>query len=427
VKRLGVVVLLALVAVPSAAAWTRLTPDTLPNISEPVPLRLASGTELVAYTDYNGTITVLQRPAHPGATTTVIHGWAQVGAPALALGPSATVYLYFPGTSPGFGQQGTLVMTSTDGGATWTTPLLTNDHNISDVHSAVVRPNGMPIFEQDGTDFMNVWQGLLGTTSHNVFPFCCPYFATLGVDSTGLASAAFYSNATGKTGFLYQPLDATGAAAGAPINLSGGKQVAPRGTDRVPLVTDSAGNTFVAWMPGYPTPASLEVSTLRAGKLVRSVKVGSVRGTGFPLMALATDPQGRLWAAWTRNGRLWAARSRTQGRNFGRAVSSALPGKRTAYHLTAAAGAGLDAYLNLASTGNSGLWTQHLLPGLTVVAHRTATKVTDDGFPVAGATVRGGGKKAKTNAKGVAKLKLKKHTRVVASKSGYTAASATVH
>jgi hypothetical protein len=422
-RKLLLAALAALVVVPSAGAWTRLTPDALPNISEPVPLRLPSGGQLVAYTDYDHTITVLRRP---GGSTNVVSGWIQVGAPALALGPSGVVSMYFTGTSPGFVQQGTLVSTSTDGGATWSTPLLTADHNLSEVHSAVVRPDGTQVFEQDGTGFLNVYQGLLGTTSHNVFPFCCPYYATLGVDSTGLASVAFYSNATGKEGFVYQALDGSGGASGGAINLSGGKQVAPRGTDRIPLATDLAGNTFVGWMPGYPSPTAFEVSTLRAGKLVRTTKVAGLGGTTFPLMALATDPQGRLWAAWTRNGRLWAARSRTQGRNFGRTVSAALPGGRTAFHVTANAGAGLDAYLNLANTAKSALWTQHLLPGLTVAAGRKSVKVTDDGFAVAGATVRAGGKHAKTNAKGVAKLKLKRGTRVTASKAGYTAGAASV-
>jgi hypothetical protein len=423
VRRLALAAALVALAVPSAAgAWTRLTPDALPNITEAVPLRLANGTQLIAYTDYDHTVTVLRRP---GGSTNIVTGWIQVGAPALAVGPSGAIYLYFTGTSPGFVQQGTLVTTSTDGGATWSTPLLTADHNLSEVRSVAVRPDGTPLFAQDGTGFLDIYQGLLGTTSHNVFPFCCPYFGTLGIDTTGLASIAFYSNATGKEGFLYQALDATGGAAGAAINLSGGKPVAPRGTDRIPLVTDPFGNTFVSWTTGSPATA-LEVSTLRGGKLVRTTKVAGLGGTTFPLMALTTDPQGRLWVAWMRNGRLWAARSRTQGRNFGRAVSAALQGGRNAFHVTATAGAGLDAYLNLANAPKSALWTQHLLAGLTVVARRTGVTVTDDGFPVPGATVRAKGRTVKTNAKGVAKLKLKRGTRVSAAKSGYTGGTAVV-
>ena len=91
--------------------------------------------------------------------------------------------------------------------------------------------DGTALFSQDGTGFVNVYQG---DAVHNVFPHCCGYAESLAVDSTGLAQIAFWSNATGRAGFLYGKLDAAGALAGSLRNLSTGETI-PR-DNRVPLV-----------------------------------------------------------------------------------------------------------------------------------------------------------------------------------------------
>jgi hypothetical protein len=64
----------------------------------------------------------------------------------------------------------------------------------------------------------------------------------------------------------------------------------------------------------------------------------------------------------------------------------------------------LDVFANLGAS-TSGLWEQRLLPGLTVIVSKRTVRVLDDGAPVAGAKVAGGGRVARTNARGVASLK----------------------
>ena len=44
-----------------------------------------------------------------------------------------------------------------------------------------VRPDGTVLFSQDGTGFVNVFQGLNGEVVHNAFPFCCGYAESLAV------------------------------------------------------------------------------------------------------------------------------------------------------------------------------------------------------------------------------------------------------
>ena len=54
----------------------------------------------------------------------------------------------------------------------------------------------------------------------------------------------------------------------------------------------------------------------------------------------------------------------------------------------------------------------------------TNAQVRDDTAPVKGATIRGAGKVAHTNAKGVASLKgFRRHARVKVTKAGYVATS----
>ena len=221
----------------------------------------------------------------------------------------------------------------------------------------------------------------------NAFPYCCGYAESLAVDSTGLAQIAFWSNATGQSGYLYGPIG------GPYINLTGGKESLSNDA-RVPLVADGSGNTFLGWQTGYPDANAYIVNTYRGGKLAHSVRFAHAFKQPDPHMALSVDDTGRLWALWTQDGAVWAARSRSAGAHFGAAVHVKAPG--SVYQLEAGAlhDGSVDAVIN---TG-SNLQDQRLLPGLTVKATKTAARVLDDGFPVAGATVKGGGKTLKTNA-----------------------------
>src|SRR5438309_667775 len=80
-----------------------------------------------------------------------------------------------------------------------------------------------------------------GGTLHNHFNLCCGYSESLAVDTSGLAQLAFWSNATGKSGYMYEKLDDTAGATTTPVNLAAGtdSQALP-GTNRVPLVADGA-------------------------------------------------------------------------------------------------------------------------------------------------------------------------------------------
>jgi hypothetical protein len=416
--RVLLAILTTLVAAgPAAAAWKPISTVTVRNTMHPGVLRTASGAELAAYSDNASTLKVWSSAS---GDHSVASGLLSVGRPAVVQLPSGAVELYAPATTGGFALQGVLRWESTNDGASWSGPFATHSPNLGDVNSAAVRTDGTPMFSQDSTFGVDVYQGLNGETSHRVFSACCGYAESLAVDSANYAQLSFWSNANAfPSQFVYEGLDATGGQAG-PGRAFGQPQTAPRDDD-VPLVADRAGNTFMGWSGGYPTATSFVVNTFRGGNLVYStIAGGGTFSGGDPHMAIAVDPANRVWAVWTQNGAVHARRSRSAARHLG-APSVASLGSLTAYQLAAVALP--DGSVDVIVDTGSSLVDTRLLPALTLKATASTATVTDDGIGVK-ATLKGGGKTVVTNGKGVAKLAAFKHgTRIAVTAAGYAAAS----
>jgi hypothetical protein len=423
--RLLVLLLAAVVLVPGAGAGegTFLSLNQLSNHADPSLLRVSGGV-LVAYeVESTGSVDVIDAG---GTTHTVVSGWPAVSDPQLVRKPDGTIYLYFGGSTPDLKTQGALRFASIDGGASWSGPVKTNAAStIGDVQAAALRRDGTPLFSQDGTGFLNVYQGDNGGTLHNAFSPCCGYDESLAVDSSGLGQLAFWSNATSKPGYLYEILDDSGAPAGAAVDLAAGTDAqALPGSNRVPLVADGAGNTFMAW----PGTKHVTIAALGAGKLRSKL---AIRTAGAPnQLALAVEPDGgKLWVVWTQGKYLWATRLRDAAHGAAPIiVRTALPAGRTPYALETVGLSGhVEAIVNVSGSPGNSLWSTTLIPGLAAHASRKpkpAVKVRDDVAPVKGATLHGGGKVAHTNAKGVASLLgFKRHARVTVTKPGYVGTS----
>jgi hypothetical protein len=417
--------LAAVVLVPSAAGggWRILTPVTLSLHSDPSLLRVG-GSVLVAYdVESTGSVVVIDGA---GASHNVVTGWPAVSDPQLVRKPDGTVELYVGGSTPDLKTSGALRFASKDDGKTWTGPVKTHPAStIGDVQASALRGDGTPLFSQDGTGFVNVYQGDGGVSLHNDFTPCCGYDESLAVESSGLAALAFWSNATSKPGYLYELLDASGGPAGQPIDLSAGTdaQDSPA-INRVPLVADGAGNMYMAW----PGVNHVDIAALGAGRLNRKFAIKTV--TGPHQLALAVEPDGhKLWVVWTDGISVWATRLRDAAHGAAPViVRTKLPVGRTPYALEVAAlGGRAVAVVNLAGGAGNALWQTSLLPGLAAKAVRKpkpAVKVRDDTAPLKGATIRGGGKVVHTNAKGVASLKgFKRHARVRITKAGFVGTS----
>jgi hypothetical protein len=314
--------------------------------------------------------------------------------------PSGAIQLYYPNG------QGVARLASSDDGQTWSAPTQTQSHALGPVMAAAVASDGTPYFAQDSTSGVNVFRGLNGDYVKNVFPRCCGYAESLAVDSVGTVQIGFYSNATADGTFVYERL-------GADLSPAGTTELKPTAPhdDRVPLVADTLGTTYLAWPPGYPTATGLTVVPFRNGQPAGDgVSFHGPFSGGDPHAALTVDHQNRLWLVWTGGGAVHAARSRSHGAHFGATVSAALPG--TAYQISAVALDGDPGSVDVVANTGSSLVARTFRPGLSVRVTRTKkhkvvtrwAQALDDGFPVATASFTVGGRRVHANAAGKAKV-----------------------
>ena len=394
------VVAAALVLVPSALAWTTLGDSVLPQ-TVPSLLVTKSGAELASWDSRaaGGTIVVARNGR---AAKTIVTGDAGAGRTQLVQQPSGAIQLYFPNPN-GVGR-----LTSTDDGQSWSGPVQTQSHTTGPVESAAVLPDGAPVFSQDGTGFVNVFRGLNGEQVKNVYTRCCGYHESLAVDSSGLVQIAFYSNADPDGATVYQPL-------GSDLSPASSTALKPVAEHEAPLVSDRAGNTFLAWAPGYPSATSISVVPFRTGAAAGDgVKFGGSISGSDPHMTLAVDAQDRLWLVWTSGGAVHAARSRSHGAHFGATVSVTVPA--TAHGIAAAGVAGTPGSADVVINTGTSLISEKLHPGLSVRVTKTTKKVgkhtvvthfaqaLDDGFGVPGATFVVRGHSYHANAAGKARV-----------------------
>jgi hypothetical protein len=393
--------LAAFAAVPAAFAWTTLTSGVQNSVVASM-LVTQQGSELISWdSPVGGTISITR---NHGPAKVLVTGDPAANRTQLVQQPSGAIQLYYPNA------QGVGRLTSTDDGQTWSANVQTQSHTTGPVMAAAVAPDGTPYFAQDSTAGVNVFRGLNGEYVKNVFPRCCGYAESLAVDTAGLVQVAFFSNATADGTFLYERL-------GADITPTGSTELKPTGqhTDRVPLVADRLGNTFLAWPPGSPDATSLSVVPFRGGQPAGDgVPFRGPFTGGDPHMVLALDAQDRLWIVWTGGGAVHAARSRSHGEHFGAAVSVTVPG--STYQVSAAAIDGSPGSIDVVVDTGASLLQQTLQPGLSVVVSKTTKKVgkkkllthwaqaLDDGFPVPTASFRIGGRTFHANAQGKAKV-----------------------
>jgi hypothetical protein len=250
---------------------------------------------------------------------------------------------------------------------------------------------------------------LNGESVKNVFPRCCGYAESLAVDTTGLVQVAFYSNADPDGTFIYEKL-------GADLSPTDSTPLKPTGIhfDRVPLVADHSGTTFMAWPPGDPA-TGVTVVPFRGGSPAGDGV--DFRGTfvgGDPHMALTVDTKDELWVVWTGGGAVHAARSRSHGQHFGAAVSAPVTG--TMYQVSAVGIAGTPGTVEVLVNTGSNLIQQAFQPGLSVKVTRKVKRVgkktivtrfaqaLDDGFGVQNAVFKIGGRTIHANSSGTAKV-----------------------
>jgi hypothetical protein len=412
--------LAGLTEAPAAAAWTTLS-GGVQNGVIPAMLVAQTGTELVSFESPTaGTISVSR---NRGAPQAVVTNDPSPGQTQLVQQPTGAIQLYFPSA------QGIARLTSTDDGNSWTGPIQTQSRDLGGVSGAAVGPDGTPAFVQWHTGAVDVYRGLNGEVSKNVYTTCCGYDVSVAVDTSGLVQVGFYSNASPNGAFVYEPL-------GADLSPTGTTPLAPSAEHppRVPLIADQSGNTFMAWAPGNPTATAFTVVPFRGGQPAGDgVNFHAAFTGGDPHMALSVDSSDRLWAVWTGQGAVHVARSRSHGMDFGAEVRTAVPG--TAYQVSAIGLPGNPGAIDVIVNTGSSLIEQQLQPGLSVKLSKTTKKVgkktvvtwfaqaLDDGFGVPGATFTAGGHAVHANGAGKASLKALPRGSAKAAAPGYAGAA----
>jgi hypothetical protein len=326
---------------------------------------------------------------------------------------------------------------------------------------ATVAADGTPLFAWTPGGGGYVHRGLDPATPDHEFDVpgegCCNYDPEMVTDkASGEVWVAWYSNQSGAEGVWVQEVDpATGQPLGAPERMPGsftiynGSEERSQEIQRTPFVARAGGGVFTAYSSGYPTTHRILLWRPGSSDPVVVARNGS-RELSNP--AVAADPEGRLWVAWSQTAAsgepvTFARRSNEDASRFGAVVTARAPRGldecNALYSLTTAAqSSALDVVANFADGCSGGLvafWHTQLRPGLTLEARpRTFTgrrtvvfTVTDAGDPVAGARVAIAGKSATTDDDGTASIELgpyssSRRLRAKATKGGYAPAVTTV-
>jgi hypothetical protein len=446
VRRLAAVsVVLVLTVAASASAgprgqWTRF-PGTVLNFAEPGLARTSDGVLHVLYVRRNGTkedlIHVEVSPAGKvGGDAVALGGWSSMSHPDLLLMPDGSLRTFFGGirsTSPGETNTSLNTATAPASGAPWTLKpgkaAQSTSAYATSVAGAGLAKDGTPISTWSGTPGLGFHYGIDASTADGKIPQsgCCLYTPEIAVDSaSGQAWVGFHSNESAEPGLYVNAIGPGGPQGGRRLaqgSVTGKSSVYPGNrtslTGRI-----GAGGVYLFFGQGYPTFTTLALWKVDTPKPQVVIKADRNEHAN-----VAAAPDGRLWLMWEQNGTIYAARTNKAASKVGAANTLKGPGSHTVYRLN---GEGSAGPLDLIVNDGQGLWHQQVWPKLSLTGARKGKsivfRVTDAGDPVAGASVKAGGKTLKTNASGRATLAKAPSGRVkaTASKAGYAPAGATV-
>jgi len=393
--------------------------------------------------------TAISGSGNVGGATPIVTGWNGIGDADLALGAGGERLTFFAGIrttdtfEPLFGLN---LATSTDRGSSWAlapASIFTKNYAYGRTPSVVV-VNGVPIATWYYIGEPVVHVGLDPNT--DVRQYAPPGLnENIAFDpSSGQVLIAWCNGLERDAGlgvWVQQVDPASGAGVGAPARMPGSftsfegqdQHLCPA-APRTALVARTGGGFFTASLTGYPAEDKLLVWRVGSAK---PVAVAESKDGLSEEVALAADSSGRIWAGWSDSvggtPYIYVRRSNRAATVWGAVVSVKAPANYIDFQNLdlSAQPDRLDVLARFGTTAPStNLFHTQISPGLTLTAkggNAASFRVTDAGDPVAGATVKIGGKTLKTNAKGVASIDLPAGSyKAAASKAGYASATASV-
>ena len=360
------------------------------------------------------------------------------GIPGLAVMPSGALQAVFGGSPSGV--DGPWGITSTDGGATWSTPANIGSGSMAfgDSNLTLQLSNGTPVLTAGCCGNIVIQSGF-GPGSPTYQLTTSGDDAAGNTDSavdakSGAVVASWDSNAGSGGIWLQQAAPTVGAAQKAPIPSQYGT-----GAPLILAGRDSGPGVFAAYPADFGQTTHVRLLRYGGG----SVAVGAVKGLHAAVSGVATGPDGRLWVFWAGeiNGRGITAFTRSN-----RAVTRFEPiqtDRFTWADLFSLSGDGRLGPLDLLISGTpdvhtgplvEGIYYARVLPQLSATIAVTSlgggkfhlkAKVTDAGDAVSGAKVSVKGQSNKTNTQGSAKLTVSgskgSHVTVTITHPGYRA------
>ena len=279
-----------------------------------------------------------------------------------------------------------------------------------------------------------------GTDQSYALSGCCAYNAAAARDAaTGAVYAAFYSNssATSENGIqVGQILPASAGWRQAPdsTTIRDGRADSSDPSQKVAMVGRPGGGVYVAYVVGYPTPRFIRVLNVVTGATLDIPNSADANA-----VAMSAEPDGRLWITWEQKGKVKAVHTNAAATRLGSVGSWGAPrGTEYLWKSTIAGAAGGASVVFTATTQNAiNVWHTNVTRTLTVKANPGTARrgsgvtftVTDAGDPVAGATVRFGGRNATTSGSGRATINApgsSGRVKATAKKGAYNPGSTTV-
>src|SRR4051794_34192288 len=347
-----------------------------------------------------------------GSQVQALAGW-NATRPGLLRLPNGTLQAVFGAIDPDQMTPGSVWgIASSDGGATWSPPAdVGTDRNdealvyASDM-TAALAGGSTPVVTMAAAGNVLAQLGLgSGSTAE---PATDASNNSAGdVDSaadggTGQVVASWQSNAGSGGDFVRAIAPSLGTTEQWPGQLR--NEVVIAGRDKGPGI-------FAAYTAGG---ASVRLQRYGGG----SVAVGKLRGIVPTKLGTATGVDGRIWVLWGDDNGVAVTRSNKAVTRF-EPIQRTRPDSAGLLRLSGDGRLGpLDLLVDQIPNGNpippGGTFWARVLPELSATAkvkkHKLTVTVTDAGDAVSGATVKASGKSAKTNAKGIATLKLPKKT-----------------
>lgn len=300
---------------------------------------------------------------------------------------------------------------------------------------AALTATGAPAFAFSRTSTLGVHIGTdVADADLDVRPDkkCCDYVPELATDAnSGQTVLAYYSLAAGRSGtWVRQIAPKVGKPVRAPGSVTGGNSVV---VDQHVALSSRLGapGVYVGYCSGYPVCKSTLLWRVGGSK---PLKVGG--SDDVEDVDVTPGPDGRLWVLWHdgQTKQLHATRTNKAATRVGPLLTVAPPkGTSNLWRLAGEGSLGpLDMLVSATAGGGLQTWHTQVLPKLQLVAKKSAKTVelvvTDAGDPVAGATVKLGGKTLKTAANGTVTVPVPNGSvGAIASKAGYQPAQIQVN